>query len=227
MSYKKLQKYYRDILCMFDTLHYNSQLAQGVYESHIGCVRGDVVSISHGDIEDHRRKREFGGDLFKMVFIGNTTLYKGFPILESILVELTSEGFVDWELAVWGGEGRSESENIRFRGEFAASQLEEVFHDDSLLIIPSVWSETFGFTALEAISFGTPVLVSSTVGSKDIIAGIDPWFIYSSIDELKARLRELFCSRDRLRTFNHRVVKSEWGYSLADHTAKIKELYNR
>ena len=39
-----------------------------------------------------------------------------------------------------------------------------------MLVAPSVWHETFGFTVLEALSYGIPVVISGTVGAKDILA---------------------------------------------------------
>jgi glycosyltransferase involved in cell wall biosynthesis len=52
-----------------------------------------------------------------------------------------------------------------------------VFSKFDLLIMPSIWFETFGFVALEAISFGIPVLLSDTCGVKDIIQKITPELI--------------------------------------------------
>ena len=37
------------------------------------------------------------------------------------------------------------------------------------MVTPSIWFETFGFTVLEALSYGVPVVISGTVGAKDIL----------------------------------------------------------
>ena len=52
---------------------------------------------------------------------------------------------------------------------FAYSQLGEIMADTDVLVAPSVWYETFGFTVLEALSYGVPVIVSEHVGAKDIV----------------------------------------------------------
>lgn len=49
------------------------------------------------------------------------------------------------------------------------SGLEKIFSDTDVLITPSIWYETFGFTVLEALSYGVPVVMSDTVGAKDIL----------------------------------------------------------
>lgn len=227
MSYKKLQEYYRELFGLVDDFHFNSRLTRGVYESYIGDLNGCVIPITHGDIVDRRRERAYDGNLLNLIFIGGITPYKGFPMLESVLMELSEEGFGNWSLSVWGAKGRSDSDNIHFRGEFKPSQLESIFEPDSLLIVPSIWSETFGLTVLEALSFGVPVLVSSTVGSRDIIDSVDSWFVYDTVEGLKLRLRELFGSRERLIEFNRNLMSREWRYSLADHVIDILELYKR
>lgn len=58
---------------------------------------------------------------------------------------------------------------MRVHQRYDYSQLKSVFEETDLLIAPSLWYETFGYTVLEALSFGTPVLVSGSVGARDLI----------------------------------------------------------
>ena len=48
--------------------------------------------------------------------------------------------------------------------------LEAVFAETDLLVVPSICPETFGYVALEALSCGVPVLLSGNVGARDILA---------------------------------------------------------
>ena len=52
---------------------------------------------------------------------------------------------------------------------YTYDELNGIFSDADILVAPSSWYETFGFTVLEAISFGVPVIVSDHVGAKDIV----------------------------------------------------------
>lgn len=52
---------------------------------------------------------------------------------------------------------------------YSYDELTMIFENTDVLITPSIWYETFGFTVLEAMSFGVPVIVSGNVGAKDII----------------------------------------------------------
>jgi len=58
---------------------------------------------------------------------------------------------------------------IKVHGRYSQNDLESLFDDTDALIAPSVGYETFGYTVLEALSYGVPVIVSSNVGAKDII----------------------------------------------------------
>ena len=47
--------------------------------------------------------------------------------------------------------------------------LQTIFENTDVLIAPSILYETFGFTVLEALSYGVPVIISGNVGAKDIL----------------------------------------------------------
>ena len=52
---------------------------------------------------------------------------------------------------------------------YAYGELTTIFEQTDVLVAPSIWFETFGFTVLEALSYGVPVIISGTVGAKDIL----------------------------------------------------------
>lgn len=52
---------------------------------------------------------------------------------------------------------------------YAYEELTKIFEQTDVLVTPSIWFETFGFTVLEALSYGVPVVISGTVGAKDIL----------------------------------------------------------
>jgi len=59
---------------------------------------------------------------------------------------------------------------MKVHDRYTYAELEMIFDKTDLLIVPSVWYETFGFQVLEALSYGVPVLVSGNVGAQDILA---------------------------------------------------------
>lgn len=226
MSYSNLLKHYKEMFEVFDCIHFNSSVTRDVYKSHLTIERNEVIHITHNDIIDCRKERRFESEILQLFFIGNTSTYKGFPLLEGVLTELFNEGETNWELSVWGSQGSSGCTNICFKGSYDSSELSNVFHKDGLLVVPSLWNETFSLITLEALSYGIPTLVSSTVGAKDIVSKYDPWFVFDSKDGLKSRLKALMHERGKLRNFNNATINNDWSHSISTHSKNITDLYN-
>ena len=221
----RLLHHYREMFGLFDGVHFNSTLTQSVFDEHVQTNRGSPISITHGDITDNRKSREYNEECLYMVFIGHRTTYKGYPLLEEVLLELEQEGLTNWRLDAWGSTGESPNERIHYRGSFSHSQLGDVFAQDALLMVPSVWNETFSLVALEALSFGTPTLVSSTVGAKDVVKEYDDWFIFTDKQDLKNKLRTLMNDQSKLKAFNSQICTQEWRHSMAQHALEIEAFY--
>ena len=224
-NYEHLLNTYKEMFQAFDCIHFNSSVTESVYKKHIGESASKVLSITHSDIKDNRICRNYDGDMLHLIFIGNTSTYKGFPLLMEVLRELNDEGYKNWKLSVWGSRGQSDLENVSFRGNFSVDKLADVFHTDGLLIVPSVCNETFSLITLEALSFGTPVVVSSTVGAKDIVMEYNGSFVFQNRDELKALLKSLFADKQELRVYNKKIMKLDWKHSIKEHSQKITNLY--
>ena len=58
---------------------------------------------------------------------------------------------------------------IKVNERYTYNELEKILDETDLLIAPSLWFETFGFTVLEALSYGVPVIISENVGAKDVL----------------------------------------------------------
>ena len=220
-EYQKLRKYYIDILENIDVIHFNSNLAKEIYLKYIHPKHYEVISISHKNIKDNRNQKHIEGDKIRFTFLASTKPYKGFYLLKEVLDELYKKTYYEFELNVYGNVNeKSEYMNIHEEG-FSQNELSEIFSKTDMLIAPSIWYETFGFTVLEALSYGVPVMVSNNVGAKDIVgdAGI---IIKANNNELKENLQKL--SRKKLDELRKSKIKIE---SWNDFNIKINELYKR
>lgn len=219
-KYQKLLDYYKKCFSLVDCFHYNSETSKEVFMQYLPTGKGQVVSITHGGIEDHRIRKVYGHDVLHIGFIGNSTPYKGLPLLISMLKDFgMSES---WDLSVWGGGvGKHPSLPIYYKGKFDSSTIADVYEAMDVLIVPSIWKETFSLVTLEALSYGVPVIVSDNVGAQDIVKLYNPKFVYHSGDELKSLICEILSDKNLLAEFNDKLLSSKWKYSMEEHAKEI------
>lgn len=219
-DYQKLLDYYKKCFSLVDYFHFNSETSQDVFMQYLPTSKGKVVSITHGGIEDHRIRKVYGHDVLHMGFIGNSTPYKGLPLLISVLQDI---GMIEsWDLSVWGGGvGTHPSLPVYYKGKFDSSTIADVYSAMDVLIVPSIWKETFSLVTLEALSYGVPVIVSDNVGAQDIVKLYNPKFVYHSEDELKSLICEILSDKNLLAEFNDKLLSSKWKYSMEEHAKEI------
>lgn len=219
-DYQKLLDYYKKCFSLVDCFHYNSETSKEVFMQYLPTSKGQVVSITHGGIEDHRIRKVYGHDVLHIGFIGNSTPYKGLPLLISVLQDI---GMIEsWDLSVWGGGvGTHPSLPVYYKGKFDSSTIADVYSAMDVLIVPSIWKETFSLVTLEALSYGDPVIVSDNVGAQDIVKLYNPKFVYHSEDELKSLICEILSDKNLLAEFNDKLLSSKWKYSMEEHAKEI------
>lgn len=224
-DYQKLLDYYKECFDLVDCFHFNSETAGDVYKQYLPSCQGKVVSITHNGIKDNRKHKDFNHKVLHVGFIGNSTPYKGLPLLISMMEFLGKSD--SWDLSVWGGAvGKHSSLPIYYRGKFDSLTIEEVYHAMDVLVVPSIWKETFSLVTLEALSYGVPVIVSDNVGAQDIIKVYNARFVYHSEDELKRLLLELIEDRSLLQDFNQRILDMPWKHGMEEHAKElIEEIY--
>ena len=229
-EYTALLDYYKKLFELIDCFHFNSTVSQKVYNQYLVPKQSFVLPITHAEIKDDRKLKKIDPKHLRLAFIGGLTIYKGFPILKDVLCELYSKGIRNWSLQVWGGNigVDSECERIIYKGKYTSDNLVHVFDEIDLLIVPSVWKETFSLITLEALSNGVPVLVSYNVGAKDIINGYNSNFVFHpSKKALDIKLQDILNNPSLLSCYNEKIWLNKFKYLLDDHIQKVKQLYNK
>jgi len=166
-EYKSLRYYYQSMLSMMDIVHYNSTITKNVYESFFKFPYSKVINITHSDIGDHRSIKKFSDQQLRIRYLGSPSGYKGFYLLKVALDKLWKEK-QNFCLDIHF-KPQVPSPYMRVHERYSYSELKTIFEDTDVLVVPSIWYETFGFTVLEALSYGVPVIISSTVGARDIL----------------------------------------------------------
>lgn len=167
-KYKKLSDFYFSIMSLFDVIHANSSVVYEEYKKLFNAIDYKIIPISHADIADKKRKKYFDDHVLRITYLGPASRLKGYYLIKEALdaLWLQKKNFV---LNVYF-EPSEISPYMQMHERYQYSDLEKIFDETDIMLAPSVGNETFGYTVLEALSYGVPVIVSDHVGAKDIIA---------------------------------------------------------
>jgi len=116
---------------------------------------------------------------------------------------------------------------VRFLGFVNQSQLPALYTASDLMVLPSEY-DAFGVVVNEAMLCGCPVVASDSVGaSRDLIAPVDPSFVYrcGDIAALATILRQALSDRSQLAKFRGAARERMKTWSPADYvSATIRAL---
>lgn len=131
-------------------------------------------------------------------FLGRLVTEKGIEVLLRACREMPASG---WSLQVAGkapgGEaalsvlkGLAEGLPVTFAGHVNAQSF---LNDIDVLIVPSIWDEPFGLTALEAYAQGVPVIGSTRGAIRELVGGVGPNWLFDPDQPgaLSSRMRGL------------------------------------
>jgi len=228
--YGELQQYYQRLFSQIHYFVFNSRISAERFQKALPGISGSVLAVTIRDIQDRRRPLTVDKKRIRIGYMGGESVAKGYPLLLDALHDLLRRGKTNWGLTVWGVSALPGilGDRIRLGHDFQRSELANVYGSMDLLVVPSIWYETFGLVVLEALSFGVPVLVSDTVGAQDLVKALDPAFVYAGgRDGLVETLGKLLDDVSMLQGFNARLLQSEFSYSFSAHEAALAELYTR
>jgi glycosyltransferase involved in cell wall biosynthesis len=170
----------------FGTQHADKVIAVSYFtkrsiERHHGVPSSKILVVHNGVypremVTDYREKKTWPKHV--VAFIGRVTFQKG----PEYFVEMASKVIPHLPDALFVLAGTGDmlpavkervqelglSKNFMFTGFIQGEELEEIFSVADIYVMPSV-SEPFGITALEAVSFDTPVIVSKQSGVAEVI----------------------------------------------------------
>lgn len=225
-DYNKLLEYYNKIFSKIDYYLFNSSVSESVYKSFLKIDNSVVLPITHNNILDNRKTLILSENII-LGFIGSAETYKGLPVLINALKNLYKSGICNWELHIYGNFKGVDSEcnKIKYKGTFKNNDIKQIYSNINLLVVPSIWKETFSLVTLEALSYGTPCLVSNNVGAKDLIKQIDSRFIFE-IGNIEEKLLSILNNISILIEYNKKILNFNLLTS-EKHTRDIISLYKK
>lgn len=231
-GFENLYRYYLSVFESLAAFHFNSSVSQKVFTEKCKAT-GRRIPLRLRDVFDRRSEFDRKADdraHLRVGFIGNSSEYKGFPLLRRAVSALDVQERRRIEIHLWGGGfglGEESKGGLFFpHGRFERNNLDRVFSLIDVLLVPSLWQETFNFTALEAFSYGVIPLVSENVGFKDILSEVDPLLVFKPEEEdLISRIRMLLedgsinCLRSKIKNFG-------FDFRMEKHVEEIKYFYS-
>lgn len=223
-EYEKLRGYYYSCFELIDVVHFNSSLTEEVYRKHnVPINKGLTIPITHKGIKNHCKKRQFG-DKVRFSYLGAFSTRKGCQLLIDALDLVYEKGFRNFSLNIFAPFPH-EREYIVQGEPYKYEQIEEVFDKTDILVLPSIWNETFGFTVLEALSFDVPTLVSKHAGAKDlIIESKNGWLTEPNKEQLADTIQHILsCETKVLQDMNSYMCDYVKIKTMEEHTKEIAE----
>ena len=227
-EYHNLRQFYEDMFKDITYFHFNSSITRDMYENRLGSLYGKIINISNLSVKDNRKRKQFGKTL-NLAYFGNLSQHKGYFEIYKACETLQADGILDFKLHLYVGEGTVESEFVECHDPFKSDEMQKIYDNTDLVIVPSQWKETFGFIVLEALSFGTPVIVSENVGAKDIIPDTmkDECIYGITTKDLYEKLKELYCDRKKLQKLNENILSMEYAWDFHEHEKQIEDIYKK
>lgn len=222
-DYVRLKDFYKNMFNNIDYFHFNSSQTGEVYRKYLDKCEGRDISIFHNDIIDRREKNEMG-DKIIIGFNSKDITGKGYFMLVDVLRELWDEGERWFTLRMYGNVA-AEEPFIESLPRYSYGEMDKVYRDMDILAMPSLWYETFGFTVLEAFSFGVPVIITENVGSKDVVKdGEYGDIIKVDKDALKEEIMSLKDGA-KIKKYNENLLNADIDFDFKENVNKLLELY--
>lgn len=188
-KYRDLRAYYVSMYESIDFIHFNSTVTEKVYKRYMAPKDSKVVSITHQGIRPQKRKKIDTGKKV-ILCLAPAKPFKGWNVLKEACNQLWAEGD-NIELRAYSSVQNVEPYMVVKEDGFTFDELEQMMNEADVLIAPSIWYETFGFTVQEALSYGVPVIVSDHVGAKDIVGDNGLIVKAGDVEELKRAIKSI------------------------------------
>ena len=136
-DYKTLRNYYHSLLKLMDMIHYNSSVTKKVYESVFDLPNSCIVVITHSDIKDNRKVKDYSNDGLRIRYLGPQSGAKGYQLLKSALDKLwdvQQNFFLDVHF-----EPMESAPYIKSHERYSYAELEKIFDETDVLVAPSIW----------------------------------------------------------------------------------------
>lgn len=116
------------------------------------------------------------------------------------------------------------NKNIRFMGNFDNSELEKVFSNIDVLIVPSIWYENSPLTIQESFLFKTPVIASNIGGIPELIKDKENGLLFEprNVNDLYQKMKLIIENPRLLRELSKNLP---FPNSIKENAKQLEKLY--
>jgi glycosyltransferase involved in cell wall biosynthesis len=173
----------------------------------------------------------------KLLYVGRLEIFKGVDYLIKAMPDILKK-FPDTELII-AGDGREKSNlqklseslslqnSIKFIGHVSKEEVEKLYRDTSVVVVPSVWDEAFGKIGVEAMSVGRPVIASDVGGISDWLKNGQNGYLIPPKDSSKISesVVRLFEDKELLVEIGNRAREISEGFDINIHVEKMEKIF--
>lgn len=123
------------------------------------------------------------------------------------------------------GAIRAANPDAEITGWLPAAEVVAWMRRARALVLPSLWYETFGLVAADALSRGLPVIVGAWNAAAEQVCDQQTGFVYARRDELTTCLQSMTAQRAAECSKQAFAARTEYGLSPTDHVRALMEIY--
>ncbi len=119
------------------------------------------------------------------------------------------------------------SKNVRFIPWQSSSELEKYYQKANIVIMPSLWLESFGKVGVEAMSTGTPVIASRVGGIPEWLVDGETGFLVEprNAKQIAEKVIKLFTDEKLILSMGVKARKRAEEFSIEKHGKNIEKVY--
>lgn len=226
-GYKELRNYYLEMFEDISCFVFNSPITKNVFTKNLelGNKPYEILPVTHADLYDRREEKIFR-NIIRIGFMGQLTRAKGFECLIDVLDE-TEAVNKKIELHIYDSCDIRRKYLVKHK-KYNYKELQDIYRGIDVLIVPSMWLETFGFTALEAKSFGVPVIMTENVGAKCCFENyVDGIIVEPSKAGIRDAIINIVNNHTILENINQNILGEVFSNTMIEHQKKVMEIYKQ
>ncbi|NLW48655.1 MAG: glycosyltransferase family 4 protein [Firmicutes bacterium] len=189
------------------------------------------------DVERFSKVCRNNSNEIRFTYVGYFGNHKGVDVLISALPLIDSNQRVRINLV---GEGEAKGSYIeqlnnnhcinmvKFWGKVDNRNIEKVYRDTDVLVLPSIWPENQPVSITEAMACGIPVIVSNIGGSVELVEDGVTGYLFEPRNEndLAEKMDKIIQNPDTIQTFGENGYKKIQNVTFFNQVNKLLDIYN-